>query len=162
MILASAVLVSAFQWNLALVFSTSIVGSLLGSFIAFGVGRKWQEKRARKEIDTEREKRTLDQLVHRFRKHGPAYLIVSRFIPGFRSLFLVAAGMTGMTTKQVLFYSGISSILWTTLLFAGGYAVGSNLESLKSILSNYNKVAFALIALGLAIAMARWLKNRYF
>lgn len=142
------ILVSAYHWNLALVFVMVTSGSMLGSLFAFALGRRWHLRRAPNlaEQDTH-----LAHLVNRFHKRGSLYLLLNRFLPGIRPLFFVAAGLSGMSTRRVLLLGGTSAAVWNSLLMLAGATVGHNLERIEGWLKTYSLVVWGLL---LMIALA--------
>jgi len=56
------------------------------------------------------------RLIDKFRRHGPAYLLISRFLPGIRALVFVAAGASGMSLRAVIFYGTASALLWNLFI----------------------------------------------
>ncbi len=85
----------------------ALVGSVLGAGAAWWLGGR-ALRGARGE--------SLAPLVARFERHGAAYLLVNRFLPGIRPLLFVAAGAAGMRVVPVLLYATLSALAWNTLL----------------------------------------------
>jgi membrane protein DedA with SNARE-associated domain len=83
--------------------------------------------------------------VARFRRHGPAYLVLNRFLPGIRALFFVAAGLAGMRPRDVLLYGGISVALWSAVIIVAGALVGANLDSLERLVRHYSAICWAVL-----------------
>jgi membrane protein DedA with SNARE-associated domain len=101
-----------------------------------------------------KERAIIDTLIARFERHGAAYLVLNRFVPGIRPLFFVAAGMAQMRTRSVLVASAASAALWNLGLIALGSALGASYETMLGWVQRYTAVATALliaIALGFAI-----------
>ncbi|HVK77344.1 MAG TPA: DedA family protein [Kofleriaceae bacterium] len=142
-----AVLVTAAAWSWLGVLSAVMVGSLAGAALVFELGRSWGERRRARGGS---HAALLDRLVERFRRHGAAYLVVNRFVPGVRSLFFVAAGLAGMRRGPVYAYAMLSALLYNLALFALGAALGANLDRLERLVMTYT-VAFFVIA-GVAVA----------
>jgi len=143
--LLGAILITGYGWNAPLVFGAVMVGSVGGAMLAFKFGLLWAERRARKRGEGA-DPLILDELVHKFRRYGAAYLVLNRFMPGLRALFFVAAGLARMKTLPVLIYSTVSAALWNLALIAVGALVGANLDSLKNIVRNYTIVAWIVVA----------------
>jgi membrane protein DedA with SNARE-associated domain len=146
--LLGGVLVGAFSWNLALVFSAVMAGSVFGSFIAFAFGQRLLRKQPRIAVGDGK----LARIVQQFEKRGSWFLLINRFLPGIRPLFFVAAGLAGMPTKRVLLLSTASAALWNAAILAAGAAVGDNLDRLEELLVQYSTGAWLLL-LGVAPVM---------
>ncbi len=132
-------LVTGFGWNLGLVFFAVCVGALAGSFIDYGIG-VWIAKKKPPKPDGK-----IQKLVARFHRHGAAYLIVSRFLPGVRALFFVAAGMANMKPAPVLLWSGLSAVLWNALLISIGLSIGNNLDTIGQFVTTYSIFVWVVI-----------------
>ncbi len=137
--LLGGVLVSAFHWNLFLIFASVMLGSVLGSLAAYALGKRLAAK-ATKSSDSK-----LMRLVARFETNGTWLLLINRFLPGIRPFFFVAAGMTGLSIRRVALLSSISAALWNAAIMAAGIAVGDNLERLEELLLTYSKIAWILL-----------------
>lgn len=164
--LFGAILITSHGWSFAGVFGSVMAGAGVGSMAAFYAGRGWQRRRLRKADpgadEAGKRRAALDRLVARFERHGPAYLVINRFLPGFRALFFVAAGMAGMRPRAVLAYSLVSAALWNGGIIAVGSVVGDNLDELTALVRQYTLATWAvvgLVALGLG-ARAVWRRRR--
>lgn len=161
--LLGAILITGYGWSFGLVFGAVMLGSLAGSMAAFFLGALLSRRRAQRRGDKAAavEKSIIDGLVERFRRRGPAYLVVNRFLPGIRSLFFVAAGLAGMRPVPVLFYSALSAALWNLALIAAGALLGANLGSLEHLVRDYTAVAWiVLAAVAVALLLRAWLRRR--
>jgi membrane protein DedA with SNARE-associated domain len=83
--------------------------------------------------------------VAKFHRHGAAYLVLNRFLPGIRSLFFVAAGLAEMRPGAVLGYSALSAALWNLGLIGIGSALGANFETLLAWVERYTLAAWLVI-----------------
>jgi membrane protein DedA with SNARE-associated domain len=137
----AASLVIAAAWSWYGVLSALMLGSVVGAALTFELGVRWARRRE------ERGKKSagLDRLVAGFQKHGAAYLVLNRFVPGVRSAFFVAAGLAGMSRRAVYFYGALSALLWNLVLFAAGAALGANYERLERLVTTYTAVAIAIM-----------------
>lgn len=54
--------------------------------------------------------------------------MLARFVPVFRSLILIPAGMSGMPLGRFLFFTAIGAGAWNTGPISSGYLLGSNWE----------------------------------
>ena len=156
-IVFGGILVSAYHWNIALVFFVVTTASMLGGLVTFGMGRRWHLRRAPHlaEQDTK-----LALLVNRFHKRGSLYLLLNRFLPGIRPLFFVAAGLSGMSTRRVLLLSGTSAAVWNALLMLAGATVGHNLERIEGWLKNYSLAVWGLLLLLALVLLAKRVRKR--
>jgi membrane protein DedA with SNARE-associated domain len=161
--LLGAVLVTGYGWSFFLVFLAVMLGSVGGSMIAFWIGRRLGARRLRRKLEQDRmaERGVLDAMIERFHRHGPAFLIVNRFVPGLRAIALVAAGMAGMRSRAVLLYAAISSALYNLALMGVGAALGANLDELRAFVSTYTTWALVIVVVvALAIGATVWWRRR--
>jgi membrane-associated protein len=147
--LFGAVLITGYGWSPIALPLVVVLGSVAGSLFDYWIGLKLRA-RPRPAAPSER-RAALDRLIARFERRGPIYLVVNRFLPGVRAFFFVAAGMAGMSLRDVLLYGGISVVLWNAMLIAVGAALGANLDSLVAWFHRYTTVSW--IALGSAAAL---------
>jgi membrane protein DedA with SNARE-associated domain len=147
--LLGAVLITGYRWTWWLVGGVVMLGSLLGAFIDYWVGCRLRMRKHRPEHAARWA--AIGRVVARFERHGPAYLVLNRFVPGLRPLFFVAAGMAGMRKRDVFLYGGLSVALWVALLIALGAALGANLESMERWIKRYSTFAWIAVAAGLTV-----------
>jgi membrane protein DedA with SNARE-associated domain len=161
-VLLSGVLVSAYGWSFALVLAAELIGSAAGAMFAFWLGdrlrlRRERHRSAGKQV---KDRAMLDRMVARFHRHGAAYLLIHRFLPGVRPLFMIAAGMAGMRRAAVLFWSTLSSLLWSLLLIGLGSLLGANLDDARDTFQRYTWIPILIVATIITILVARWLWSR--
>jgi membrane protein DedA with SNARE-associated domain len=145
--LLGAALISGFGWSWGWVVAAILIGSLGGAAANFLIGRRL---RARGQS-----RPSVERLVARFERHGPAYLVINRFLPGVRAVAFVAAGMSALRAHQVFFYGGLSIVLWNGLLVAAGAALGANLDTLQGWLRDYTTGAWILLG-SVAVLLLAW------
>jgi membrane protein DedA with SNARE-associated domain len=147
-----AFLVTARNWSGPAVFACTTLGSLVGAAIDWSIGVRAKGLRERRGA--------VDRLVARFERHGPAFIVVNRFVPGVRALFFVAAGMAGMRAGPVLGYAALSAILWNALLFGAGVMVGSSWDRLFALFIAYNRVAWVVLGVLALAGVGLWARQR--
>jgi membrane protein DedA with SNARE-associated domain len=162
--LFAAVLITAYDWSFVGVFGAVMLGSVAGSMADFWLGTHLERRRRRREDAGEHKERrkTIQDLIERFRRHGAWYLVLNRFFPGIRALFFVAAGMIGMKTWHVLLFSAISAAVWNLAIIGVGSLLGANFETLELWARRYAMAFWLLlgaIALGY-VAVRLWRRYR--
>ena len=160
--LFGAVLITAYDWSFAAVFTAVMIGSMAGAMLDYYLGHRLRLRALRrKKRHTEEERRAIiDRLVSGFERHGAVYLVLNRFVPGVRALFFVAAGMAGMKPLPVLFFSALSAAAWNLLLIAAGSLLGANLDELTGWVKQYNLLAGGIIGLLVVLVAGRALLRR--
>ena len=154
-VVCGAVLVTAFGWSLWPVLGIVTLGALLGCWVDHRVGR-WLARSGRLDRLRPRTREPLDALVAGFKRRDATYLIINRFVPGVRALFLVASGIAGLSWQRVLLYSGLSALAWNGLLLGAGALIGSNIDELDRWLSRYTAVALSLVIGVAGVLWWRW------
>lgn len=152
-----AVLITAYDWSFWGVFGAVMSGSVVGSMLAFYIGNWWRRRRAH----GHKRHASVDRLVEKFRRHGAAYLVLNRFLPGVRSVFFVAAGLAEMRAIAVLGYSALSAALWSLGLIGVGSALGANFETLLAWMKRYTLAAWGIIAGVVVLWLGRALWSRW-
>jgi membrane protein DedA with SNARE-associated domain len=109
------------------------VGSLVGSIIAYEVGRtagrtivdRWGKWILLTHKD-------LDASERWFAKYGSISVLVGRVLPVVRSAISVPAGIAEMKRGRFMVLTTIGSFVWVSLLTALGYAAGSNWQHVSA------------------------------
>jgi len=149
-----AILVTGYGWSLPLVLGAVMLGSVLGALVAFEVGGVLARRR-------KKARPMLDKVVARFKRHGAAFVMVNRFLPGIRGFVFVAAGLAQMPRGKVMLFAAISALAWNLLLMAVGAALGANLDRLEALVRDYTLAVWAvLIAITLGFVVVRWVRRR--
>lgn len=156
--LLGAVLITGYGWTWWAITGAVVAGSLVGAYADYWLGLRLRARPRRPEHAARWA--AIDRVVARFERHGPAFLILNRFVPGVRALFFLAAGLAGMRRRDVLLYGGLSVALWSALIIALGATVGANLESLERWVRRYTAVVWILLgAIALLYIGARLLRR---
>lgn len=156
--LVGAVLIPKAGWPVWGVFGAVMVGTAVGAAIDWRVGiwladHETGDTWLHDWLARERVARKIETVKQQFEKWGSAYLMANRFVPAFRAVFFVAAGLARLPLKTVLMFGCLSAGLWNAALLAGGYAVGYNLQELAAIIDTYSQVFW----LGVIVAIALWM-----
>lgn len=158
--IVGAILIPEAGWPIEGVFAAVMLGSTAGAVFNWWIGR-WLGDYEHKEtfihrwLSREPQREKIETLKRRFSKHGSAYITANRFVPAFRSLFFIAAGMSNLRLRNVVFFSALSAALWNSMLLGVGYAVGYNLDRLVLLLDQYTAVVWSLLGAGV-LAWVIW------
>jgi membrane protein DedA with SNARE-associated domain len=134
--------------NLVLVIVSGTAGSLAGAFLWYWIGLKigperlkgLARRRGRLLTITPDE---IDQADAWFDRHGGKAVLIGRLIPTVRTFISVPAGVTEMSLRRFLLYSGIGTTAWTTLLALAGYLLESQYEKVSQWLNPVSTVVLA-------------------
>ncbi len=133
------------------VLTAALVGSVLGAGAAW-----WLGGRALRGARWE----SLAPLVARFERHGAAYLLVNRFLPGIRPLLFVAAGAAGMRVAPVMLYATLSALAWNTLLVIAGWAAAGSWPRLCGWFFTYSRGALIVVGVACTLSLTTWTWRR--
>lgn len=160
-VLAGAVLASVGGWDLWPVLTACTAGSLLGAWLDFRIGLAAAKRRDAGRLGKRFSSSPgLDRILAGYRRWGPAFLAVNRFMPGIRALFFVAAGMARMRTGPVLAWAALSALAWNALLLALGAALGTNLDQLENLARTYAMGIWIVFGIAGLVGAAWWLNYR--
>jgi membrane protein DedA with SNARE-associated domain len=144
-------------------FASVTAGALAGAWIDYRVGaalgRRIDRRLAtRSALSAER----LARFEASYRRWGDLLLLVNRFFPGIRAFLFLAAGASGIPLRKVLLYGGISAALWNALLLGAGALFARNVNELMSLFERYTQVAWVVLILAAAVALAvvAWRRRR--
>jgi membrane protein DedA with SNARE-associated domain len=161
-VLAGAALIALAGWPLWGVFGALMAGTVCGAWMSWRVGvwlshterETWLHRRLERPGTREQ----VARLCERFARHGALYLVLNRFLPAFRSLFFVTAGMAGMGRGPVLLAALVGGGLWNGLLLGVGWAVGYKLDVLEGLLRGWGQLMWAILAVIAAVWAVRRLQ----
>ena len=140
-------LVSQGDENLWLMVGAGVLGNVIGSWIAYGVGRykgrEWALRWHWLHITPKR----LDSADRWFARYGDWAVLLSRCLPIIRTFISLPAGIARMPFWRFTVLTLIGCIPWVLMLTLAGRAVGDNWEDLQKQL-HYLDYALILIILG--------------
>jgi membrane protein DedA with SNARE-associated domain len=147
--------------NIILVIVAGVVGNVVGSYVAWGVGkyggqaalRRWGRRIRIREHD-------LDRANAWFERHGPWAVLIGRCLPVVRTFISLPAGIAGMDPIRFGIYTTIGCIPWTAALAYAGYAIGRNWHSIVTGFQGPTYIVAAIVVIGLVIAAWRYLRHR--
>ena len=147
-----------------------LIGTVLGAWFWYGVGRlineerleRWLAKHGRwlglKVSDLARSRRW-------FNRHGIAVVFWGRVIPGVRTLVSLPAGIELMPQTTFLAWTTAGSLLWILVLTLAGKALGAGYDQVEVFLKPFSKILVMVLAgalavwllwLGLRLLIKRW------
>ncbi len=134
--------------NVVLAWVAATIGSLIGAWTLYGVGRLVTYERIHElagtrwfvlfgQSDLERGERFFDA-------HGGAIVLVGRCIPLVRSIVSVPAGMDRMSPARFTVMTAIGSATWNAVFITLGYQLGSRWELVEGWI---RPASYAVVAL---------------
>jgi membrane protein DedA with SNARE-associated domain len=143
-------------------FFWATMGSLIGAWILYGLGRAFGRERTRKAmlivplIDGD----DVDRAEGWFADHGDKAVLIGRLIPGVRSLISLPAGVSAMPLAKFTVLTLIGSAIWNVLLIGSGWILGTQYHIIEKHIDTANNIIYALIGASIAVFVMRRL-NRH-
>lgn len=141
-----------------------LIGTVLGAWFWYGVGRLVNEEQlerwlARRGRWLGIEPKALANSRRWFNRHGVAVVFWGRVIPGIRTLVSVPAGIELMPQRAFLFWTTAGSLLWVLLLTLMGTALGEGYKRVAVWLEPFADLIKVLIVIAVGVG-ALWLALR--
>lgn len=127
----------------------SIVGSVVGAYLLYGIGAWLGAARLRKIADWMWlvKASDVDASLKFFDKYGRTSVFIGRLIPGVRSLISIPAGLDRMSLLTFGLWTTLGSAIWNTILVSLGYALGDRWEEVTGYVDAYSKVIYVILIL---------------
>lgn len=151
-VLYAAFLAGRGQLDPGLVLAAAIAGTLAGVMAIFWLARRYGPALLVGPLGRALPAERLWQLERWFARFGVPAVAVSRFFPGIRALVMPAAGIARFSAWKVLWWAGLSVVVWNVLVVGLGVFAGTHLEWAKQVLVGYNSVALGILAVVLLAA----------
>lgn len=110
-------------------------GSTLGAVTSFSIGARLG--RSYFFLRTEWARDELRRFERALARFGPRLLVVNRFLPGVRAVFLYGAGIGRLPLRPALTYATISNALWVGFIAWAGSGLGSSWEEVQVVFRRY-------------------------
>jgi membrane protein DedA with SNARE-associated domain len=148
---------SAQPLNFVVVGIMGTLGNLIGSWIAYGVGRAG----GRPLIDRFGRfillrPHEVDRAEVWFARHGTAAVFFSRLLPVVRTFISLPAGVAEMPLGRFSLYTVAGCLPWTFALAGAGYALGSQWDTV----ARYFRPVSIAIAVVMVAVIAWWVVRR--
>jgi phosphatidylglycerol lysyltransferase len=102
----------------------------------------------------------LHRLAVFYRRWGPWAIFLTRFLPGFRAVVPVFAGVTHQRFLPVAAPLAAASALWYGLLTWAGTIAGQNLDAILEWVGHVNR-GLLIVAVALAAAIVVWWRRSH-
>ena len=144
--------------NLLLVIVLGILGSLIGSYIAYAVGRtggraaidRWGKYVLLTHAD-------LDKADDWFAKRGEMAVGIGRCVPVVRTFISLPAGIGEMPPVRFGLFSAVGISVWVTVLAVLGYNLGDQFEKYAKGISYAGYLIAAIVVIMVAVFLwHRW------
>ena len=127
------------------------VGAVVGAVLLYAIGKavplskleEWAESYGRWLTVSRAD---IGRAEKWFKRHGGWAVFFGRLVPGIRSLISIPAGLGKMNLVPFLIWTTAGSAIWTALLTATGYVLGSRFHVMGKALDPVGWVVFGLLA----------------
>jgi len=142
--------------DIGLLIAVLVAAAALGNMLNYQIGRylgpkvfNWESSRLFNKVAL--------QKTHAFyEKHGGKTLVISRFLPLFRTFAPFVAGIGAMSYSRFTFFNLIGAISWVGSLTLAGYFFGN----LPWVQQNLTAVILGIIVVSLIPVFIGWLQHR--
>ncbi|WP_342658393.1 DedA family protein [Sphingomonas sp. NY01] len=137
------------------------LGTTVGNYFWYYIGRHIGYERFRPFVDRHGRWLTMEwedvERLHRFFvKHGQWVVFVFRFMPAFRTIISLPAGMTRMPLGRFLVWTFAGSTIWNAILAYAGLLLGSRFEVLDRYVGPAAVALTVLIVIGYVWRVVTW------
>jgi membrane-associated protein len=139
-------------WIMVLLSAAAILGNISNYFIGRLLAPQVFGKKRIKFIKLE----YLERTQRFYEKHGGKTLIITRFLPVFRTFAPFLAGVGHMPYRRFLLYNFIGGLSWINLFIWAGYFFGN----LPFVEKNFSYVILVIIVLSLIPAAVEFFRAR--
>lgn len=138
------------------------IGSVVGAYLLYGVGALLGRERTRAIMNWLPLVKVsdVDKTEAWFERNGRWTVLVGRFVPIFRSLISIPAGITRMPLLVFGLLTLLGSLVWNTALILAGYYLGENWTVIEDYLGWFKYVVVASIVVLLAWFVVSHLRGR--
>lgn len=142
--------------DIGLLIAVLIAAAALGNMLNYQIGRylgpkvfNWESSRFFNRV-------ALEKTHAYYEKHGGKTLVISRFLPLFRTFAPFVAGIGAMSYSRFTFFNLIGAIFWVGSLTLAGYFFGN----LPWVQQNLTVVILGIIVVSLIPVFIGWLQHR--
>lgn len=142
--------------NITILIAVLLAAAVLGNTVNYQIGRFLGPKVFQWENSRFFNKAALLKTHAFYEKHGGKTLVLSRFLPLFRTFAPFVAGIGAMTWARFTFFNLIGAFGWVVLLTLAGYFFGN----LPWVQKNLSAVIIGIIAISLIPVVIGWWRHR--
>jgi membrane-associated protein len=142
--------------DIGVLLAVLIAAAALGNMLNYQIGRLLGPKVFHWESSRFFNKVALQKTHAFYEKHGGKTLVISRFLPLFRTFAPFVAGIGAMTWSRFIFFNLIGAIAWVGSLTLAGYFFGN----LPWVQQNLTAVILGIIAVSMIPVVIGWWQQR--
>ena len=148
------------QMDFVLVIIAGVVGTILGAFPWYYIGKFISEERLEHLADKYGKwisvtSKDIKKANNWFNEHGGKAVFFCRLVPGVRTLISLPAGINDMPLIPFTIYSTLGTTIWVTFLTFLGYKLGDHYELVDQYLGPVSKIVLAIIVISFILWVVR-------
>lgn len=140
----------------------SVIGSVSGAFLLYGLGRSIGAARLRQIADWMWlvDATDVDKSLSWFEKYGKYSVFFGRLVPGVRSLISIPAGVDKMNPVLFGVLTAVGSTIWNAVLIWAGVWLGAEWETVSMWFERYSTIIYVAVALIVAYMLFVLVRRR--
>ena len=142
--------------DIGILLAVLLVAAALGNMLNYQIGRFLGPKVFHWENSRFFNKAALVKTHAFYEKHGGKTLVISRFLPLFRTFAPFVAGIGAMNYSRFTFFNLIGAASWVVSLTLAGYFFGN----LPWVQKNLSVVIVGIIAISMIPVLVGWWQHR--
>ncbi|MBY0110678.1 VTT domain-containing protein [Patescibacteria group bacterium] len=132
LLFSAGILAATQAFELVPLIATIVVAAILGDSAGYWFGSHYGPKLFTKDNALILNKRYLEKTEKFYQKYGRMALIVARFLPVFRTLVPIMAGMGSMKYRTFLAFNIAGALIWGISLTMLGYFLGNMIPNIDT------------------------------
>ncbi len=135
-----------------------LIGTVLGAFPWYGLGRLVNEEKIAIWLNKYGKwlgitPNDLYKSHSWFSRHGKSLVFWGRLVPGIRTLISVPAGIELMPFTPFLLWTAAGSMIWTLFLTITGFYLGDNYVNIEKWISPFSSIFKIIIIVSISVAL---------
>ncbi len=137
------------------------IGTTIGNFSWYLIGLKLGTARLKPLIERygrwlTLHWRNIEWLDRCFERHGDKIVFLFRFMPAFRTMVSLPAGLFSMSLWRFTVWTAAGSLIWNIILVACGYYLGARFSQIDAWLGPITNVCLAAVAIAYVWRLMWW------
>ena len=147
--------------NPVAVFVWSVIGSVAGAYVLYGLGAWLGVERLRRVADRMWLVRVsdVDTSLAFFHRYGTTSVLLGRLVPGVRSLISIPAGVKRMNLLTFGLWTALGSAVWNAILIGLGVYLGENWHAVARYVDAYSSVVYVVLLVVLTAVLALFIRR---
>ncbi|MCO6460603.1 MAG: DedA family protein [Saprospiraceae bacterium] len=142
--------------NIFLTIAVCLAGAIIGNTVNYEIGRRLGPSIFKKDSKFIK-KEHLEKTQEFYHKHGTKAIVLSRFLPIFRTFVPFVAGVAGMNPMKHFVYNVLGAVLWVLIFVLAGYFFGK----IKFVQENFSLVIIGILVVTILPGIIAFLKNKF-